>query len=261
MGAGESRNKGIQLANRAYITFLDSDDYFTNNFFEHIEGEIKKNADCIIFDAYRVTDREKSYIKMFYSPSINGGEIEQKMAFVYLRGCTWGKIYKTSIIREYNIVFGDIPRNEDTIFTKTAIVRMNSIIYINEALYCYSDVSSSLMHNNYLLNIDNAYTMFRTVKKQTDIERLREEINALYLFEVMYSTTTTLIRQKRKRREIVSHYNKLEKIYDKSDIYKKGFDMKYRILFLAYRMHLFNTVKAIFMIRQKIKFKQQMRIL
>ena len=46
-GVADSRNFGIEKANGDYITFVDSDDFVSSNYFENVDKYIEQGADLI----------------------------------------------------------------------------------------------------------------------------------------------------------------------------------------------------------------------
>lgn len=121
VGPGGSRNIGISESSGEYITFLDSDDTFSDDYFDEIMPLLSQNYDIIVHDAQLTYDNKPSKHYPMFTIDMDEGLLEKKKALVFINGCTWGKVYKKALIKHINIEFLNIKRNEDTPFTKIAI--------------------------------------------------------------------------------------------------------------------------------------------
>lgn len=245
-GAGESRNIGIQECKNDYLFFLDSDDLLDESFFQNVNSVLKyKEYDCIIFDAIYKKNNKKRIIKMFYSYKIHVGEIPNKKAVALIKGGTMGKVYKTKLIKNHKIRFGNIPINEDTPFTINAISYCQSLFYIEKPLYIYNYNENSLMNNSSLLNIENTLNAYNMIFNLLANRDYLEELNNIYFIEVIYSTTLTCIIQNKKNKDILKHFNKYLKKYDQNNPYFKMLSLKYVLMFYLYKLRLFWLIKIL----------------
>ncbi len=243
IGAGKTRNIGLHLASKDYVCFLDSDDQLSPDFFNKVNPFINQ-YDEIVYDAHRVYSSEKKYMKMFYSNKIRPGEVVPAKALALIKGCTCGKIYRRKPIIENNVIFAELPRNEDTVFTKVATSFMDSIYYIGEPLYLYIDSSSSLMNNRHLTSIDNARRAFDIINERLWNRNFGCELNSLYFIEILYSTTNTNLalglsidKVRSEYRERRMHYSLL------NDKYWKYYMIKYKLVFFIFEFNLFQLYK------------------
>ena len=254
LGAGNTRNRGINEATKEYITFLDSDDELDEKYFEYVKTPISQGFDIIVYDAVRVFGSDKkTYLNMFYSDCIQEKEYDVKKVLVYIRGCTCGKIYKTDIIKKNDIKFGTLHRNEDLIFTKTATSFTNCVYYINKALYKYNYLETSLFNNNSLTTPQNSIDAFELIKKRLHGLGFEKELNSIYLIEVLFGTTTCLIRLNKSNREIISNYKQYRKMYNSDDIYRKGYSFSFKISYILFEYRLFGVYNFLRKIYKKIR--------
>lgn len=248
-GAGETRNIGIRYATKKYIMFLDSDDMLSEDFGKIVSEVLNHDNDAIVFDSARLSKNSISSIDMFYSKKIKRGYISPKEALVYIRAATWGKIYRRKIITDYNVSFGKTPRNEDLVFTKTAIAHCDKIEYLQSELYIYTDNPNSLMNKKELLDENNALIAFGCIKNGLKDLRLDDELNSIYFIEVIYASTKTMIMKGNTDKECQNYFKEKYRFYKTDDKYRRGYDNKFRIMVWLYRLGLFFTVRKLLGVR------------
>lgn len=221
-GPGSSRNAGLLYVTGDYITFADADDYFSDDFTEIITPLLDQNIECIIFDYIKVNEFG-NILSVGYSVGGNVRRdtfIDPRDAFVYVHGSPWGKIYRTDIIRNNDINFANLYRNEDMPFTKCAVAMSDRVYYSSAQLYRYTQISTSLMHTEYLTDERNAMVAFDIVYKKMAHFNLEEELFAIELREVLNNTVLIRLRKKEKRVEIASF---IKNRYKKNHIHNRYF--------------------------------------
>ena len=250
LGAGETRNRGIQLAKKEYLVFVDADDTIDGRFFSLITNHINEyHDDCIIFNADYISAAKTKPFKMFYGGHFKGNNyIDTRNALVFTKGCTCGKVYKTEIIKSNDISFASIKRNEDCVFTKIALSFCDKIYYIDDVLYHYYDNPDSLMNNEALLDKNNAFIAFGIISSMLENRGFENELHSIYMIEIIYSTTTTCLLQNNNYKE---NYNCVSRNYKFNDRYYFSYSLKYRLAIRLFRLGLINAIAFLLRFRNR----------
>lgn len=213
LGAGRTRNIGLQNATGKFVTFMDADDLIENNLLEVLNQifEMEK-ADCIIFDYFLKTKNNLLQQKSLFK--VPKGQVSKSDALIYSTGSTWGKAYLLENIKNNKIEFPNLIRDEDMPFNKLAISVCDVIYYCDKPLYYYIENEESLMHNDSLLNEEYAIQAFALLENKLKDEYYHE-IEAIFLKEYLYATTMTLVARKVKPKQIKKHIEEALKRYPK----------------------------------------------
>ncbi len=164
-GVSSARNFGLTKAKGKYITFVDSDDYVSNNFIEKIFEEIKSDSDLIFFqynsdDVNTILNNNNNNNSIL--PEISISQIiksvftakEPIKNFKYNFRAVWSKVIKREIIYSNNITFPEnISYGEDMIFM----------------LKVYSNVKSKKINANILYHNFFLHEMSATNKYKPDM--------------------------------------------------------------------------------------------
>jgi glycosyltransferase involved in cell wall biosynthesis len=144
MGAGYSRNRGLDIANGKYLLFLDGDDYFELDMIEKLYLKCEEfEADVAICDFYCL-DNETKVVTKYISPQsyplydevFNLSDIH-KIAFQYMNEIAWNKLFRRSFINDNNIRFQCQHNANDQYFVFASMLKANRIVKIEEPLLTY----------------------------------------------------------------------------------------------------------------------------
>lgn len=238
MGPGKSRNVGIEAVREEYLMFLDADDVLDPGYFNVLNRLIvKSNYDCMVFRAKRKSHNHEYEFNMFLSNKINYGELGRE-AIALIKGCPWGKIYRTSVIKDNNVFFGDSYIAEDMVFTKIAIAKCNSICYVDKFLYCYNDTPGSLMNSKRKIDINEYQNSFNLVYNKLKRSEVASELNSIYFFEVLYEGTIACVSNGFKLVDCYSYFIEKSMFYSKTDKYYKLYCIKYKAVYIMAKCRL-----------------------
>ena len=154
-GVSNARNKGLEIASGKYITFVDSDDYVSNNFVETLLREMS-NSDLlmyshIVFDSegalqYKGLDSRRIETKINIEKYLYQLKVDYIKEWEFF-GYIWNKCYRKEIIDKNNIRFKEgLSCREDNLFNESYYRNMQTWSVIKEPLYNYRVAKKSLTH-------------------------------------------------------------------------------------------------------------------
>jgi len=147
IGAGAARNAGLKKAFGKWILFADADDLFIEGFIEHLDKYLNSQYDLIYFGIQRIAaaNEKKKYLYKEYDYLIqNAINKKEYDAYKYKSFFPWGKMIKTSLIKDNNITFDETIVANDMMFSiKTAYHSKNTFFNSNK-IYKYIAQNSQL---------------------------------------------------------------------------------------------------------------------
>ena len=213
-GLSYSRNAGIKTAKGKYLSFIDSDDYITNNFYESMLDVIKKeDAEIAICDIKTVYE-DTNYIQL--SPCFsNDSFCLENVVNSGLAASACNKLFKKELISKNLFEVGKV--NEDIAVVIPALVKAKKIAYAKDAYYFYIQHTGSIQNSSFS---DKRFDIFSGV--ETTLERIKDCDDYEILKEhLVYNQLITLFlyviikeKSKHKRKQIIKKYHELVKPYD-----------------------------------------------
>lgn len=160
-GAGEAKNKGLEIAKGEYLSFIDPDDKIDLNFYEELYKKANEtNADIVKCELITIeTDGTKK-------KSCLNNLISTKSKFYFSYEYT-SAIYKTSLIKDNHITFpSELIVGEDVVFLHKSIIKAKIIEVIDTTTYYYFRRYNSL--NTQIYDTKRMQSAIKTIEYIAD---------------------------------------------------------------------------------------------
>lgn len=160
-GISKVRNQGLKAATGDYIIFLDSDDFYNQDFLLGVNHILSKcNYDLLVSNFIVKKDfpeaREISDIKIDHK-RINGKSHKEILEYLYIKrmiNTVWRFIIKRSIITENDLYFIDDIVHEDEEWVPKLLCKSTSIYYFDKSYYTYRIREHSITSSPSLYNYE-----------------------------------------------------------------------------------------------------------
>ena len=180
-GLSAARNTGIANATGEYISFVDSDDYVSENLYENLVKYLPQELICFESQLYPQDLKNpinKNLVNK-YNGLVNVDDKIIKNTNVY----AWNKLFKTSIIKENNIQFPKGLTFEDFPFIWEYMLCIKKAYYLNKKLYFYRQHNNSIMKNCNTKSIHHLYVwhyLYDRLMQKNLLDKHKQTIKDLF---------------------------------------------------------------------------------
>lgn len=193
-GAPSARNNGLKNAKGDYIIFFDSDDIMKENSIEQMVNLIEQSKSDLLISNYGLLI-DGTYTNYDY---LHYKKVKKINQLFFISPFPINKLYKTSFLKQNNIVFDNVKIGQDfNFFLKTLpLIKKYTFLNILTTYYRITPNSISRKYNSNILDIVKSKEYIEIFYKQNNIHKnyfqylyrtylnhLLTQLNKLFLFE------------------------------------------------------------------------------
>lgn len=185
LGPGESRNMALKEVSSDYVTYLDADDFISQNAYEDALSKINEfNADLLIYNWETYTGSD--YVEPVNIHQQN--TLENKLITdikqnpkLFLSTAPWNKIYHRNLFKYLKFSKGFY---EDNIVAILALINAKRIFLSKDSIYYYRKNSDSTTEN---ITVDSSIHLSNSIKEIFDLRyEYPEFLNDLKLLNINF---------------------------------------------------------------------------
>ena len=230
-GLSSARNYGLERCDTEYISFVDGDDFVSNDYVEISLKEMKNNnLDMFVFgyNQYYLANNSKEVIDLKIEDGVYNLP-NKKELLAYTPNAAWNKVYKTSLFKNNKIIYPFGYRHQDLGTTPKLLLKANRIGYKNLQIYNYLIDRP----NNLTAQIDKKLYHIIDMSKEVMDYYIKENVYDDYVNEFEYLVKRNFIQSLRKSLRLNDRrfvFKFIDDIFDTSHKYFKNSQHKYNLI-------------------------------
>lgn len=194
MGVAKTRNNGIEMASGEFIALVDNDDYLDNTYLEEFLS-VSDEVDVVVGGYKRVSEE-----KVLFEKRITNNSWSK-----YENVAPWGKIIRTSFLRENKIKFFSYSIGEDIIFNMDLYTLTDKIKVIDSSSYNWFFNTSSVSNTSQKVFNDDILVLFDKMKEHDRNDETKYFIARYFIWYLLFSGGRASFK------EFVEEYKKIKK--------------------------------------------------
>lgn len=185
-GAGGARNEGLQHAQGQWLLFADADDFYTPEAFSAIEPYLNSQHDIVYFGwtscfSDTLEPANRNYVINQYIDIYLKGD-DTRLRYYWDSPCS--KLVRTSLVRQHNVQFEEVPAGNDMGFAVRIGTYAHSVTANPTPVYCATILPTSIIHTKSKRNVASRFksvVRLNTFLKQQGLRQYRHSILRLWL--------------------------------------------------------------------------------